>query len=553
VVYNRIAMHNLHWVIFAVAVLDTNAPAFAEAQAEAASAWDENGLIQKGPPPKPVAPPLPAPVVPVSSAWDENGLIEKSPGPAAVPAPAGVPQNPRAPSMPAIDAHQGRQDGHGVKASPKPPSNAARKSAPGPAPAPAAHPSPQKPGVTPARIDPHASPEAPAKKPASKPNADPASTHGTAAPLESNPKPGHGEKAKTGTAHKSVSVDSIHDENHHGKNTSKKQPHGKGQPPDPSHGKTSHASKHDTHAPTHDTHAPTHDTHAPTHDVHAPAHESHAPTNTHGTEPNPGGHHHDSHEENKPLMQPKPDTTFARSVDWNKGTAEVLAYEVKRLGKAGEGKYQGRLVTERMYLQPNGLADRKPAGRSDVEILNAVLAYSGEDGGIPFSSETVVKMPRRESFRLLKQDQSLQSWPGATHRSLDCRPVPPILRVQSSGGEIPRDTVLSRWPVYTEEMLFTYLRALPQRAGYREEVWLQDWAGEGRLPIRPQFATISVRSRTASIRDMETWYITVDREDGRRSEFWVSAAGMHPVVMAILADRTTWTLQEISRRKYWNW
>jgi hypothetical protein len=102
-------------------------------------------------------------------------------------------------------------------------------------------------------------------------------------------------------------------------------------------------------------------------------------------------------------------------------------------------------------------------------------------------------------------------------------------------------------------MLFTYLRSVPQRAGYREEVWLQDWGAEGRFAIRPQFAAIAVRSRTRTIRDMETWYMTVDREDGRRTEFWVSASGLHPVVLAVLADRSTWTLQEISRKKYWSW
>lgn len=262
---------------------------------------------------------------------------------------------------------------------------------------------------------------------------------------------------------------------------------------------------------------------------------------------------HDGHGDvNEPAMAPKPDTSFARAADWDKGTAEILAYAVKRRGLAGETQSQGRLITERMFLSPNGMAYRKSSGKQDVEILNTVLAFSGEEGGIPFASETVVKVPRREPMRLLKQDQSLQSWPGTTHRSLDCRPVPPLLRVQSSGGETARDTVIPRWPLYTEEMLFTYLRAVPQRAGYREEVWFQDWGGEGKLAVRPQFATVSVRSKTSSIRDMDTWYITVDREDGRRSEFWVSAAGLHPVVMAILADRTTWTLQEISRRKYWS-
>jgi hypothetical protein len=261
----------------------------------------------------------------------------------------------------------------------------------------------------------------------------------------------------------------------------------------------------------------------------------------------------DANDEGAPQMAPKPDSAFARAADWEKGQAEMLSYSIKRHGKTGDIQYQGRLVTERMFLRKDGTADRNYSGKTDVEVLNAVLTATGEEAGIPFSMQAVVKLPRKEHFRLLRQDQSLQSWPGATYRFLDCGVTPPRMRVVSSGGEIARDTVLSRWPVYTEEMLFTYLRSLPQRAGYREEVWFQDWGGEGRLNVKPQFATISVRSRTSSIRDMETWYITVDREDGRRSEFWVSSAGMHPVVLAILIDRSAWTLQEISRKKYWSW
>lgn len=252
-------------------------------------------------------------------------------------------------------------------------------------------------------------------------------------------------------------------------------------------------------------------------------------------------------------MAGRPDTAFARAADWEKGTAEVLSYSVTRKGKTGPIQCRGNLVTERMYLMPDGTADRKPAGKAWVEILNTVLSASGDDGGLPFALETVVKLPRKEQMRLLRQDQSWQSWPGSTHRILDCRVSPPRLRVVSSGGETVRDTTIGRWPVFTEEMLFTYLRSVPQHAGYREEVWFQDWGAEGRFAIQPQFAAISVRSKAPAIRDMETWYVTVDREDGRRSEFWVSATGLHPVVLAVLMDRSTWTLQEITRKKYWAW
>jgi hypothetical protein len=252
-------------------------------------------------------------------------------------------------------------------------------------------------------------------------------------------------------------------------------------------------------------------------------------------------------------MPPKPDTAFARALDWEKGTAEILDYAVKRSGLAGETRCRGKLVTERMFLHPDGSASRKAAGKDEMDVLNAALSLAGDDGGVPFSAVTIAKLPRREAFRLLRQDQTLQSWPGTAYRSLDCRVTPPHLRLSSSGGEAARDTVLARWPVYTEEMLFTYLRAVPQRIGYREEVWLQDWGAEGRLAVRPQYAAITVRAKAPGIRDMDTWYVTVDRDDGRRSEFWVSATGLHPVVVAILADRTEWTLQGISRKKYWAW
>lgn len=262
---------------------------------------------------------------------------------------------------------------------------------------------------------------------------------------------------------------------------------------------------------------------------------------------------HGSRDSEIPQMAGRPDTAFARAADWEKGTAEVLSYAVTRKGKTGPIQCRGNAVTERMYLMPDGTADRKPVGKAWVEILNTVLSASGEDGGLPFALETVVKLPRKERMRLLRQDQSWQSWPGATHRTLDCRVSPPRLRVLSSGGEAGLDTTIARWPVFTEEMLFTYLRSVPQRDGYREEVWFQDWGAEGRFAIQPQFAVISVRSKAPAIRDMETWYITVDREDGRRSEFWVSSTGLHPVVLAVLMDRSTWTLQEITRRKYWAW
>ena len=253
-----------------------------------------------------------------------------------------------------------------------------------------------------------------------------------------------------------------------------------------------------------------------------------------------------------PSSEPSPDTAFARSSEWGSGQAEVLAYAVKRIGPDGEAHWRGRLVTEGLFLRPDGTVAQGSGAPGETGILNAALSLDG-DAGAPFSIETVCQFTRTGNFRLLRQEQSLQGWPGTTHRSLDCRLAPPRLRIASSGGEASRDTVLARWPVYTEEMLFTYLRAIPLRAGYREEVWLQDWGREGGLQVEPRYASISVGAKESGVRDMDTWHVTVDRDDGRHSEFWVGASGLHPIIVANLSDGTAWTLQRIARKKYRTW
>jgi hypothetical protein len=250
--------------------------------------------------------------------------------------------------------------------------------------------------------------------------------------------------------------------------------------------------------------------------------------------------------------EPHPDSAFARAPEWESGQSEVLAYAVKRVGPDGEARWSGRMTTERLFLRPDGTVAPGPGVRGETDILNAALYLEG-DAGAPFSEETVSQFTRAGTFRLVRLEQSLQGWPGTTHRSLDCRPVPPRLRIASSGGEAPRDTTLARWPVYTEEMLFAYLRAIPLRAGYREEMWLQDWGRTGGLQIEARYALIAVRGKEPGVRDMDTWHVTVDRDDDRHSEFWVAASGLHPIVVAHLSDGTEWTLQGISRKKYRTW
>lgn len=166
-----------------------------------------------------------------------------------------------------------------------------------------------------------------------------------------------------------------------------------------------------------------------------------------------------------------------------------------------------------------------------------------------YSRNTAVKLPRGGPFGLLRQDESFQSPSGTVHRVLDCGVTPPRLRALSGGIEAPADSALGQWPLHTEEMLFTYVRSLPKRAGYREELWILDGGVRAGTAPRVRFATLTVRGKMAGIREVDTWHVTLDREGGGRSEFWMSQSGMHPVVLAVLADGSEWTLLEISRKK----
>lgn len=258
----------------------------------------------------------------------------------------------------------------------------------------------------------------------------------------------------------------------------------------------------------------------------------------------------------KPSLASRPDTAFARASEWESGEAEILTYEVKRMGPDGERRDRGSLITQRLFLRPDGLVAEASESASgspkETEILNAALLEGGGED-VPLSTETVSQFRRIGNFALLRQEQSLMGSTGTTHRSLDCRVQPPRLRIASSGGEAVRDTLLARWPVYTEAMLFTYLRAIPLRTGYREEVWLQDWGREGSFDLLPRFASITVAARAPGVRDTDTWYVTVDRDDGRQSRFWVGASGLHPIIVADLSDGTEWLLLGISRKKYRGW
>lgn len=256
------------------------------------------------------------------------------------------------------------------------------------------------------------------------------------------------------------------------------------------------------------------------------------------------------------------DSTFALAAIWDSAVAEVLVYSVRSgavsgnpAGEVREGGPgdriggSGYLITERRFFPPDGAAEIKPAGRDGIEILNAVMTSSWMESGMPYSRNVAAKLPRRGPFLLLRQDESLQSPAGASHRSLDCRVTPPRLRILAGGMEAAADSTLEHWPLYTEEMLFTYVRALPKRAGYRQEIWLLDGGLRGKVPPRIRFATLSVRGKMAGIREVDTWHVTLDREGGGRSEFWMSQSGLHPVVLAILTDGSEWALREISRKK----
>ncbi len=244
---------------------------------------------------------------------------------------------------------------------------------------------------------------------------------------------------------------------------------------------------------------------------------------------------------------PRPDSSFASSPLWDNGQTEILVYSVELPGEM-EGAGFGRLTTK---LGVSGKADAhssKPGVTSGVENISAALTCTWPKDGGERIRTTIDQLPRRGALRLLRQDQSISAFPTLIHRTLDCREFPPKVKVLADDDEDELDTALAEWPIYTEEMLFTYLRALPQHAGYREDAWIVPGGEPGRFLPKAKFASIEMRA-SAMVRDVETWYVTVDVEDAGRLEFWVSANGLHPVVMAILSDRSTWILQEMERRK----
>ena len=53
------------------------------------------------------------------------------------------------------------------------------------------------------------------------------------------------------------------------------------------------------------------------------------------------------------------------------------------------------------------------------------------------------------------------------------------------------------------------------------------------------------------IKDQVTRYFTVTREDDKKIEFWLKSGGLHQVVMAIMPDGTTYTLEKAEWDRYW--
>jgi hypothetical protein len=249
-----------------------------------------------------------------------------------------------------------------------------------------------------------------------------------------------------------------------------------------------------------------------------------------------------------------PGTDFAQALDWDDGKAEILEYSVKKNVAGKEMTFPARWITEKLYYpDTGGSAVRKPKDKAARPILNSTLSYSLELDGAPRSIMAIVKLPRAGVLRLARQDVSLQIWPYAVQRVLECGKAKPRWHEISSGEEAARDTVIGKWPLFSEEMLFTYVRALPLHTGHREDIWLLESQLEERASSQARSARLSVREKGNRIREMETWHITVDREDGKKLEFWVGAAGLHPVVLAMLPDKSVWTLQKISRKQYWPW
>lgn len=241
---------------------------------------------------------------------------------------------------------------------------------------------------------------------------------------------------------------------------------------------------------------------------------------------------------------------FFESKDWNDGKAEILHYQVLRPYRGDTLKEKAEWISERgFYLSDSGLFSRKSQGQ---EVLQSIMRRTGQAEGFSISAFSTVRFDRKFPKTRWWQTASLHGIYGAHWRKVTKEEGKIRLSTESSGLDIARSVEDLNASLITEEMLFTYLRNIPNQKGYVEEIWLLDSQLGDVTTSRVQYAKIEVVNEAILVKDLTTYQIQIIREDGKKMEFWLHIQGLHPIVKAHLVDGSEWTLQGWERKKYWS-
>ncbi len=254
---------------------------------------------------------------------------------------------------------------------------------------------------------------------------------------------------------------------------------------------------------------------------------------------------------NSPLPETK--INFLNAADWNDGKAEILSYSVEKSYRGEELLFNSDVLTEREYLNTKSGICAHKAGEEDIGVFAMTLQYQFISDTLITQFSTSLKTNMEWPLHIIRQETAIQSWLGLSWRSIKQNENGIRLSLLSSGLEANRESDLNKTDILSEELLFLYLRNLPFASGYSEEIWLLDSQFNEKAPTNVQYAKIKVESKTVSVQERVTWPVTVTKADGQKLFFWISVDGLHPIVKAILADKSIWNLEKIQRKKYWTW
>ena len=259
-----------------------------------------------------------------------------------------------------------------------------------------------------------------------------------------------------------------------------------------------------------------------------------------------------SEEKNASHTSPKKND-FLAATDWSDGKAEILIYSVQKSYRGDNLNFPAQCLTEKKFLnKKNGVLSHK-SGDGLQSIFASSFHFQFNSESLLHSYAISIQMSAEHPMHLLRQETSLQSWSGLSYRLLETEEDKTKFSVFSSGQESDRDVVLDKPGLLTEEMLFTYLRSIPLETGYSEEIWLLDNSFGDKSSANVQYAKLYVLSKTNTVHEILTWLVEVQKADGQKISFWISAEGLHPVVCANLSDKSIWNLETIQRKKYWSW